>query len=101
MNVTPYVTTLFAVVAVGSMAATLPVAAAPVSAFQVTVAACPTFSLVASASAKAAETCSLVRSASSMKPEDEDESDRCWTAGLTAADGAADRAARRRRRPCR
>ena len=51
-------------VAVGAMVATLPVAVAPVSAAQVTVAAWPALSLVASASAKLADTCICVRSAS-------------------------------------
>ena len=56
------------VVAVGAMVATLPVAAAPGSAFQLTLAAWPGLSLVASASAKLAEACNLVRSASWTKP---------------------------------
>src|SRR5436305_9536575 len=51
------------------MVATLPVARAPDSAFHTTVASCPILSLVASASAKDAEICSLVRSASWTKPD--------------------------------
>src|SRR6185503_12797269 len=73
--VTPYVTTLLEVVADGSIAVTLPVASAPDSAFQVTWAICFSLSLVASASAKAALTWSLVRSSIAMNPDDEDEED--------------------------
>src|SRR3954471_1455133 len=75
LTVTPYVTTLLAVVADGSIAVTLPVAVVPLSAFQVIVAACLSLSLVASASAKAAVTWSFVRSARSTNPELEPEPD--------------------------
>src|SRR5690242_10055084 len=50
------------------MATTLALSRVPLSAFQVTVAACFSLSLVASASANAAVTWSLPRSARSMKP---------------------------------
>src|SRR4051794_19164404 len=51
------------------MVATLPVAVAEVSAAQVTATLCPALSLVASASAKFADTCIEVRSANWMNPE--------------------------------
>jgi hypothetical protein len=59
---------LFDVVACGSIAATVALCWVPDRAFQVTVAAWPSLSFVASASAKPALTCSLARSARSMNP---------------------------------
>src|SRR5262249_16959558 len=56
------------VVAVGAMLATWPVAVAPDSADQVTVAVWPAFSLVASASAKLACACIFGRAAIWVKP---------------------------------
>ena len=66
-----YELTLFCVVAVGEMLATVPVSDVLASALHATVAACPTLSLVASASAKYAEISSWPRSASWMKPDED------------------------------
>src|SRR3954447_26324560 len=66
--VTGYELTLLSTVAVGEIVAILPVTCAPASAAQVTRATWPVLSCVASASAKVADTCILVRSASWTKP---------------------------------
>src|SRR6185437_10838321 len=79
---TAYELTLLDVVAVGAIVATLPVARAPVSALHDTLVTCPTLSLVASASAKLALICILVRSARAMKPELELELDELFAVEL-------------------